>query len=193
MRKWDAKEQQHEITDAGATDKRLMVIEPEFAGALAAAERHGNTLSPLIRRAWDGDKLATLTRNSPLTATDVHISVIGHITTDELRARMTRTDMANGFANRFLFALIRRSKELPFGGELTDSEVLCLGERLQPVIEHARTIGRVIMTTTAKAKWAAVYSELSGSRPGSARCRHGASRSTGRPAGALVCPPRRLR
>jgi Primase C terminal 2 (PriCT-2) len=40
----------------------------------------------------------------------------GHITIDELRARLTRTDAANGFANRFLFPLVRRSKELPFGG-----------------------------------------------------------------------------
>ena len=130
VEKYDPKENRYEITDPGITDKRLMVIEPEFAGALSVAERHGNTLSPLIRRAWDGDKLATLTRNSPLTATNAHISIIGHITVDELRARLSRTDLGNGFANRFLYVLIRRSKELPFGGNLTDSEILHLGERL---------------------------------------------------------------
>src|SRR5262249_44990302 len=95
---WDNKEKRFEVVDPGVTDKRLMVVEPEFAGLLAVADRHGNTISPLIRRAWDGDKLQTITKNSPLCATGVHISIIGHITEDELRARITRTDMANGFA-----------------------------------------------------------------------------------------------
>jgi Protein of unknown function (DUF3987) len=81
-------------------------------------ERHGNTLSQLIRKAWDGDKLSTLTKTSPLTATNPHISVIGHITEIELKARLTRTDAANGFANRFLFVLVKRSQKLPFGGNL---------------------------------------------------------------------------
>jgi hypothetical protein len=166
VRKWDAKAKQFEIVDPGASDKRLVVVEPEFAAALAAAERHGNTLSPLIRRAWDGDKLATLTRNSPLTATDAHISVIGHITEDELRARINRTDLANGFANRFLFAMIRRSKELPFGGVLTDSEIFTLGERLKDIIENSKTAGRLSMTDAARAKWAAVYSALSAPQSG---------------------------
>ena len=144
--KWDSKAQTTETVDPGVTDKRLMVVEPEFAGALAAAERHGNTLSQLVRRAWDGDKLATLTRNSPLTATAAHISLIGHITDDELRARLNRTEMANGFANRFLFAMVRRSKELPFGGGLTDSEILHMGEQLRGAVEKGRMIGRVSMT-----------------------------------------------
>jgi hypothetical protein len=79
-------------------------------------ERHGNTLSPTIRNAWDGKRLQTLTRNSPLKATGAHVSIIGHITRDELRARLSRTNMANGFANRFIFARVKRSKLLPFGG-----------------------------------------------------------------------------
>jgi hypothetical protein len=133
VERYDPKEKRTEIVDPGAADKRLMIVEPEFAGAISVAERHGNTLSPLVRRAWDGDKLATLTRNSPLTATGAHISIIGHITVDELRTRINRTELANGFANRFLFALTRRSKELPFGGTLTDSEILQLGERLKAV------------------------------------------------------------
>jgi hypothetical protein len=79
VEKYDPKEKCTEIVDPGTTDKRLMVVEPEFASAISVAERHGNTLSPLIRRAWDGDRLATLTRNSSLTATAAHISIIGHI------------------------------------------------------------------------------------------------------------------
>jgi hypothetical protein len=166
VQKWDPEEQTFEVVDPGATDKRLAIVEPEFAGVLAVAERHGNTLSPLIRRAWDGDKLQTLTKNSPLCATDAHISIVAHIMEDELRVRITRTDLANGFANRFLFALIRRSKELPFGGALTDSEILHLGERGKAAIEPAKAIGRVTMTEEARSKWAAVYSALSAAQPG---------------------------
>jgi hypothetical protein len=144
----------------------LMIVEPEFAGVLAVAERHGNTLSSLFRRAWDGDKLSTLTKSSPLCATGAHISFVGHITEDELRSRITRVDMANGFANRFLFALIRRSKVLPFGGELSDSELLHLGERLKGAVSKAKSIGRVTMSPTAREKWVVVYGALSSAQPG---------------------------
>jgi hypothetical protein len=124
-------------TDSGIADKRLLVVEPELAGALSVMERHGNTLSPVIRNEWDGNKLGILTKNSPITATDAHISIVAHITEDELKSRIARTDLANGFANRFLFALIKRSKELPFGGNLTDSEILHLGTQVGQIIEGA--------------------------------------------------------
>jgi Protein of unknown function (DUF3987) len=166
VKHWNGKEGIWEIIDPGVTDKRLLVTEPEFASALSVAERHGNTLSPLIRKAWDGGKLATITRNSPLAATGAHISIIGHITEDELRARITRTDMANGLANRFLFALIKRSKELPFGGDLTDSQILQLGEGLKGIVGAAQGVGRITMTEPARAEWARVYSALSADQPG---------------------------
>jgi hypothetical protein len=166
VQKWDAKEKRFEIVDPGVSDKRFMIVEPEFAGALAVIERHGNTLSPLIRRAWDGDKLSTLTKSSPLCATGAHISIVGHITEDELRSRITRVDMANGFANRFLFALVRRSKELPFGGDLSEIEILHLGGQLKRVLEKVRTFGRVSMTGAAKEQWAAIYGALSAPQAG---------------------------
>jgi hypothetical protein len=166
LQKYNPKDECTEIVDPGAADKRLMIVESEFASAISVAERPGNTLSPLIRRAWDGDKLSTLTRNSPLTATGAHISIIGHITVDELRVRINRTELANGFANRFLFVLSRRSKVLPFGGSLTDGEILHLGEKLTATIEKAKIVGRVSTTDKARSKWAAVYPALSAARPG---------------------------
>jgi hypothetical protein len=166
--KWDAKENREVIVDAGVRDKRLLLVEPEFAGVLAVMERSGNTVSQLIRKAWDGERLATMTRNSPLTATEAHISVIGHITEDELRGRLTRTDMANGFANRFLFALIKRSKLLPFGGNLTDSEILHLGEELRRAVDAACDLvaPRLTMTEAARTRWNQVYTSLTAERPG---------------------------
>ena len=165
-KKWNKKEERGRTIDPGVMDKRLMVIEPEFASVLAVVERHGNTLSPLMRSAWDGDKLTTMTKNMPLCATGAHISMVGHITTDELRARITRTDIANGFANRFMFALVKRSKLLPFGGDLDDCEIERLGERLREAVTFAAAVGRVTMTADAKAKWEAVYPTLSAPQPG---------------------------
>jgi hypothetical protein len=74
--------------------------------------------------------------------------------------------MANGFANRFLYALVKRSKELPFGGNLTDSEILHLGEGLKAVIDKAKPIGRMNMSDDARARWAAIYHDLSAPQPG---------------------------
>jgi hypothetical protein len=74
-----------EIVDPGVTDKRLMVIESEFAGALRVMQREGNILSRVLRDGWDRGNLATLTKNSPARATGSLISVIGHITATEFR------------------------------------------------------------------------------------------------------------
>jgi Protein of unknown function (DUF3987) len=164
--KWDAKAKQFETVDPGIVDKRLMITEPEFAGALSAMERHGNTLSPVIRNAWDGQKLQTLTKASPLKATGAHISIIAHITEEETRARLTRTEMANGFANRFLFCCVKRSKLLPHGGALPEAELVGLARRVKTAVEFARQVGRVGMTAEAAEAWAAAYPELSAERPG---------------------------
>jgi hypothetical protein len=164
--RWDGKAKTWEEIDPGEIDKRLMIVEPEFAGALAVMERHGNTLSPLLRKAWDGEKLQAMTRNNPLKATGAHVSVIGHITETELRARLTRTDAANGFANRFMFPLVRRSKLLPFGGALNEEIIDNLGRDLAEQIAKCPDDHRMEMTDEAKAEWRNVYRKLSQERPG---------------------------
>jgi Protein of unknown function (DUF3987) len=155
-----------EQVDAGATDKRLMLVTEEFAGALRVMERAGNTLSPVLRDAWGTSKLQTLTKNSPIKATDSHISIIGHVTDDELRAVLTKVEMANGFANRFLFARVRRSKLLPHGGHLDFATLQKLGEQVAERLMQARTLGRLTMTDAAAEAWEKNYALLSGDRPG---------------------------
>jgi Protein of unknown function (DUF3987) len=99
--------------DLGVCDKRLLIVHSEFSSPLKMMRRGGNNLSEIIREAWDGGRLRVATKNSPLKATDPHISIIGHITRDELVERMNETDAANGFGNRFLWVRARRSKSLP--------------------------------------------------------------------------------
>jgi Protein of unknown function (DUF3987) len=166
VKRWNAKEKQFEVIDPGVADKRLMVVEAEFAGALAAMERTGNTLSSMVRKAWDGRDLGTMTRNSPLKATAPHISIVGHVTEDELRAGLTRTDAANGFANRFLFACVRRAQLLPHGGNLDLAALQSLGERMKKAVGYASNTGRVKMTPAARTQWEAVYPALSAAQPG---------------------------
>lgn len=150
------------VTDLGITDKRLIVVEPEFAQVLRQTARAGNTLSPTLRSAWDGTRLATLTKNDPVTATDAHVCIIGHITADELRAELTATDSANGFANRFLFMCVRRSKLLPFGGgPIPDDALAGLVERISRAAANAKMLDTVPMTEAAREVWTCVYPTLS--------------------------------
>jgi hypothetical protein len=101
----------------------INVTEGEFANALKVMTREGNALSPLIRSAWETGKLRTLVKNSPARATDAHISIIGHITRQEQRRLLTETESANGFANRFCFMAVDRSKCLPEGAERQASPI----------------------------------------------------------------------
>jgi hypothetical protein len=136
------------IIDAGAEDERLMVVEGEFAGPLRAMTREGNTLSVLIRQGWDGGKLATLTKSSPLKATDAHISVIGHIIRTELVRLLSETDAHNGFANRHLWLLVRRSKDLPFGDNWNTDDAALPVQRIKDAVEFggntARSVGATV-------------------------------------------------
>lgn len=148
--------------DPGVVDKRLLVVEGEFSQVLRQSARAGNTLSATIRSAWDTGRLATLTKNDPITATGAHIGVIGHITADELRAELTATDSANGFANRFLFMCVRRSNRLPFGGGALSEEVVSdLTTRIAQAATKARTLAMVQMTKSARVTWEGAYDELS--------------------------------
>jgi hypothetical protein len=154
------------VTDPGATDKRLLVVESEFASCLRVMARDGNTLSAIIRQAWDNGNLRVLTKNNPIAAASAHIGIIGHITADELRRYLDRTEAGNGFANRFLFVCVKRSKCLPHGGSLTDDAVRGLARKVATAIGFVRTAGRIEMDSGSQRIWEAVYPRLSEGLPG---------------------------
>jgi hypothetical protein len=157
---------QQVMVDPGENDKRLLVVEQEFASTLTVMGREGNTLSAVMRQAWDDGDLSPLTRNNPIKSTGAHISIIGHITQQELLARMDDTSKANGFANRFLWVIVKRSKELPEGAEIPDEILQRLTERLTAAINNARKGGIVKRDDLARESWAKVYGALSAGRPG---------------------------
>jgi len=147
-------------------DKRLLVMEAEFSSTLRVLNRDGNTLSAVLRNAWDGATLRTLTKHSPLKASGAHISIIGHITKDELLRHLTETEAGNGFGNRFLWVCVRRSTELPEGGSLERSALNSLMVRLQKAITWARHQHLITRDEEARQRWHAVYHELSAEKPG---------------------------
>jgi hypothetical protein len=152
--------------DPGIDDKRLTVTEGEFANVLKVMPREGNTLSSVIRSAWDSGDLRTLTKNSPARATDAHISIIGHITRDELRRFLTETEQGNGFGNRFLWLAVKRSKCLPEGGKIESENLNDLVKRLHHAVKFGRAAGEISRDEEARELWAIVYPQLSDGRPG---------------------------
>ena len=153
------------IADKGVDDKRLLVIEPEFASVLRVAGREGNTLSTVYRQAWDSGLLRVLNKNSPVKATGAHISIIGHITRDELLMELSNNDKVNGFGNRNLWLCVQRSKFLPDGGDW-DLDLGPLISRLKNFVDFARGVGEMRRDPDARAMWHAVYPQLSGERGG---------------------------
>jgi hypothetical protein len=162
----DAVQKRDSVVDEGVADKRLLLLETEFAGVLRVLERDGNTLSAIIRQGWDSGVLRTLTKNSPAVATDAHISIIGHITQNELLRYLDRTEAANGFGNRFLWFLVRRSRQLPEGGDLTDAKLAGIRRDLAAAVEFSRQIGTIKKDATARDFWASIYGDLTAERHG---------------------------
>ena len=151
--------------DPGISDKRLLVIEPEFGRVLKVASREGNIVSPVLRQAWDSGNLRVMTK-TPAKATGAHISMLGQITKDELLRELSSTDQVNGFANRFVIMMVRRSQLLPDGGAVPPGQFVDLVERLREALEFASTTGQMVRDAEARERWHEIYPELSGDRPG---------------------------
>jgi len=152
--------------DDGIEDKRLLVLETEFASPLRIIRREGNILSAVIRRAWDKGNLSNLSKHSPARATGAHISIIGHITREELLREFSASEGSNGFANRFLWVCVRRSKLLPLGGRLPEETSRSLIGRLQQALVFSRKAGEMRFTKQAKELWCKSYAKLSDEIPG---------------------------
>lgn len=154
------------MVDPGEQDKRLLIIEPELAVILRRMASEGNTLSAVIRGAWDSGNLSTLTKHSPQRATGAHVSIVGHITRDELLRYLSETERGNGFANRFIWLLVRRSKSLPEGEALPEAVLAPLIHRVQRAVTFAKQVRELRRDDEAREIWAAVYENLAKEKPG---------------------------
>jgi hypothetical protein len=147
--------------DNGASDKRRLIIESEFAQILKVLAREGNTLSPVVRNAWDGKPLQTIAKNAPVRATGAHVAIIGHITKDELLRFVSGTELANGFVNRFLLVGVQRSQELPFGGRLQAEQLVRVREAALAALRFASLPRQLSFDAESRERWIEVYGPLS--------------------------------
>lgn len=158
---------EEKVIDPGIDDKRLLVVETEFASVLQALKRDGNKLSAIIRDLYDAGNIRTITKNDPVKATNAHVSVIGHITGAELQ-KLGMVELLNGFYNRFITCVSRRTKLLPLGGniEALRTQLTPLIEELKEAIIFARTADAVTFSESSKELWKKLYISLSKEKRG---------------------------
>lgn len=161
--------------DKGVLDKRLLVIESEFANVLANCKRETSTLSAVIRNVFDGRNLAPLTKTSRTCATDPHVVIIGHITSHELIAKVCNgVEAANGLLNRFLMCFVAREQLVPLPVSTSTREIDFLAQDIVGIFDfideqRQKSISGTIeiqMNEQAQQYWVKVYSKLSQDNPG---------------------------
>jgi hypothetical protein len=152
--------------DTTFVDKRLLVIEQEFAQTLKASSREGNTLASILRLAWDGSDLRVMTRKSPLKVTEPHLSLLGQITAAELQLVFSESDVFNGLGNRILWLAVARRKLLPFGASIDQPSLNSLISQLRTAYIFGKSAGEVTFAPEARDLWVQIYTELSQDVPG---------------------------
>jgi DNA replicative helicase MCM subunit Mcm2 (Cdc46/Mcm family) len=91
---------------------------------------------------------------------------VGHITRDELRRLLTQTESANGFANRFCWLAVKRSKCLPDGGAIHTVNFDEIVADLLSAVDFAKDFVEIFRDPEAKKLWREAYPELSEGKPG---------------------------
>jgi hypothetical protein len=157
-----------EVSDPGIDDKRLFVLDEEFAAALQCTKREGNTLSAIIRTLFDNGDCEPLTKGNPIKATDAHVGITTHITIGELTKLLTATEQINGFGNRFLWVLAKRQKVVPFPEGVPQRTIYALARHIDGAVVDARTIGQYRLSDSAKGMWGGCYYDLSAPTQGRA-------------------------
>lgn len=138
------------------TEHRAVVMESEFGRLLTVMGREGSTLSPVVRDAWDGVPMGRFLAREQSLVTWHHVSIAAHVTVVELRQKLTSTDAANGFGNRFLWLAVRRTKLVPFPQSPRDI-VAPYTDSLYRAIEEAQVAGELHWSPLAAERWEALY------------------------------------
>ncbi|PXY17079.1 hypothetical protein BAY59_36490 [Prauserella coralliicola] len=145
--------------DAEPRDLRLLVFENEWGGVMAKMKREGNSLSHILRAAWEGGDLSTLTVNARV-APESHVAILAHITPEEFRAKLTDADMAGGTYNRFLPLAVAWSKALPESAGADPGLVLSLAAGLADRLDTGGRLGVLDLAEDARPLWRELYLEF---------------------------------
>ena len=152
--------------DRGVDDKRLIIQDGEFAAALRAMKREMNTLSAILRSAWDTGDISPLTKTRPVRVTGAHVSILSHITNAELLTCLSESDAVNGFANRILWVCTRRQGSVPFPGRLSLAARTEIMEILREMLAVATRTSEMRLDNEAKKIFERAYPVLTQDRSG---------------------------
>src|SRR5205814_1871241 len=145
--------------DSGVADKRLCIVEAEYGRLLRTENRSGSVISAVRRQAWDGGDLRTTTKHDAERATNAHISIIGHITKEELDTELPLIDVYSGSANRILHCCARRQCHLPRPQPLDPGQLRPIVDELRRVLQWASEQADRVITFDEEAwrLWDAIY------------------------------------
>ena len=161
-----------EMSDDTGRDRRCLLYFTEYANVLNAAKWTGSNITGVIREAWDSGTLYNMAiknrskNNKFLQASNCHISIVGHITQEELIRLIPEDADANGFANRFLHVYAHRTKILPDGEGLYEVDFSREREDIIEAIWFARQRGRMVRSPEATGLWCEIYPSLTRDIPG---------------------------
>jgi hypothetical protein len=132
----------------------------ELAGLLAVMARDNNTLSSVLRDAWDGKPLQVNTRHLRLCVENVSLGIIANVTRSDL-VKINPVDIGNGFINRFMFIWSERGRLLPEGANidaLFKSEAFALVlKELHEAIAASAERGEVVRSPESEELWKSMY------------------------------------
>ncbi|WP_086970968.1 DUF3987 domain-containing protein [Vibrio coralliirubri] len=138
----------------GVSDKRLCIIEEEFANIFIKCRSNNSNLSSTIRKLFDGTNLSPLTKHDRISCTNPHVCIIGHITPKEFLAEVTGKDLYNGFSNRFLTILGFPKAVIPFPKPLNEEIIDALSIELADAIKWCNNTPRTLeMADSFKDLW----------------------------------------
>ena len=130
---------------------RLFVLQ-EFKSLFDAMTRDSSNVDSVLRQAFDRESLQVNRARDVQRVDDANISIIGHITPDELTEQVRSVWAVNGFFRRWLWCYSESSKEVNsimpenIAADLVDLFVLA--------IENARRHASVTLTPEAWDYWA---------------------------------------
>jgi len=124
-----------EHVEPGVSDHRLLIRYSEFAECLQAMKKQDNTLSQVLRNAFDGSDLSTNGKTSACRADIHHIGFLAGITKTECKELMTTSLLSNGFVNRYIWIVSKSTRDIANPPPLTVPDSIL--ERIRDAVAFA--------------------------------------------------------
>jgi hypothetical protein len=119
----------------GILDKRLLVIEYEFANIFKQFKRPDNTLSVYLRNNFDYQPIHPLTKTSKTSCDKPRACITGHITPQELISDLDEKSITNGELNRFFIGFSLPARPVPRPKTFSEELLNMFAQQIKEVLE----------------------------------------------------------